>query len=44
MMLLEVGKTNVAIEADAEVTGKLIADSGLKTKGKGLALFQIDQG
>ena len=43
MMLLEIGETNVAIKADAEVTGKLIADSRLKSEGEGFALFQIVQ-
>ena len=44
MMLLEIGETNVAIKADAEVTGKLIADSRLKSEREGFALFQIVQG
>ncbi len=44
MTLLEVGETYVAIKADAEVTSKLIADSRLKSKGEGFALFQIVQG
>ena len=44
MILLEIGETNVAIEADAEVTCELIADSRLKSEREGLALFQIDQG
>ena len=43
MTLLEVGETNVAIKADAEVTGKMIADSRLKSEGEGFALFQIVQ-
>ena len=43
MMLLEIGETNVTIKAYAEVTGKLITDSRLKSEGEGFALFQIVQ-
>ena len=39
MMLLDVGETNVAIKADAELTSKLIADSRLKSKGEGFDLL-----